>query len=240
MTDPRHRRVAGHSCVRTNPLRPAWYPGMMPPTTPPLGGLMRTRTTAVTTAALLSLTACTAGGGAPAVKPTPSPTAIANPTAAGVTPACRSKVFDLLLKNISGEPVPSERPSECSGLTDQQWREVIDEQGKKILDVGGAIASSKATAPADQPAATEAVFKVWGTASAGVSITYGSDSENLDGNGLPMTRTLKVKSDALYLHITAQLQGGGDIHCSVTLGSQTKEGQARGGYNICSAQINRL
>lgn len=206
---------------------------------------MRIRTTLVTAVALVALTACTTGGGAQAAKPTPSPTAtlnstvIASPTGTAITPACRSKVFDLLLENISGAPVPSERPTQCNGLTDQQWTEVIDEQGKKILEVGGAIASSRATPPAAEPAA-EAVFKVWGTAKAGASITYGSDSENLEGDGLPMTRTLKVKSDALYLHITAQLQGGGDIHCSVTLGSQTKEGHAQGGYNICSAQINRL
>ncbi|MET9464259.1 hypothetical protein ABZY44_05425 [Streptomyces sp. NPDC006544] len=55
-----------------------------------------------------------------------------------------------------------------------------------------------------------------------------------------MMRTLKIKSDALYHHVTAQLQGGGDIHCSVTIGSETKEGRAQGGYNICSAQINQL
>lgn len=201
---------------------------------------MRTRTTAVIAAALLALTACTAGEADQAAKPTPSATATASPTSTGITPACRAKVFDLLLENISSGTTPSERPSECAGLTDQQWTEVIDEQGKKILEVGGAIASSNATAPTEEPAVTEVVFKVWGKAPSGTSITYGSDSQNLEGKGLPMNATIKVKSDALYYHITAQLQGGGDIHCSVTLGSETKEGQARGGYNICSAQINRL
>ncbi|MEW2136645.1 hypothetical protein AB0892_08625 [Streptomyces sp. NPDC005409] len=203
---------------------------------------MSIRTAVITAVALLALTACTAGGGTQAAKPTPSPTAtlsptvVVSPTPVTISPACRSKVSDLLLENISGAPVPSERPTQCHGLTDQQWSEVIDEQGKKLVDVGGAIAGSQAT----EPAVTEVVFKVWGKASAGTSITYGSDSQNLDGKGLPMTETLQVKDDALYYHITAQLQGGGDIHCSVTLGSETKEGQARGGYNICSAQINLL
>lgn len=208
---------------------------------------MRTRTIVITAVALAALTACTAGGGTQAAKPTPSPTAslsptaITSPTTTAVTPACRSKVSDLLLENIAGAPVPSERPAQCDGLTDQQWSEVLDEQGKKIIEMGGATTSSTTTTPpAAEQEAAEAVFKVWGTAKAGVSITYGSDSENLEGTGLPMTRTLKVKSDALYLHITAQLQGGGDIHCSVTLGGQAKEGHAQGGYNICSAQINRL
>lgn len=83
-----------------------------------------------------------------------------------------------------------------------------------------------------------AVFKVWGTAPNGVSVTYGSDSENLDGSGLPMEKTLKVKDGALYYTINAQLQGGGDIQCSVTIDGETKKGRARGEYNICMAQLN--
>lgn len=84
----------------------------------------------------------------------------------------------------------------------------------------------------------KAVFKVWGSAPSGADITYGSDGENLDGSGLPMTKTLSVKDDALYYQISAQLQGGGDIQCSVTIDGKTKTGHARGGYNICSAQLN--
>ncbi|MEV5773163.1 hypothetical protein AB0L49_18185 [Streptomyces antimycoticus] len=89
----------------------------------------------------------------------------------------------------------------------------------------------------EAPAGT-AVFKVWGSAPSGVDITYGSDGENLDGSGLPLTRKLKVKDDALYYQISAQLMGGGDIRCSVTIDGETKTGHARGGYNICSAQLN--
>lgn len=86
--------------------------------------------------------------------------------------------------------------------------------------------------------AGKAVFKVWGSASSGVDITYGSDGENIAGHGLPMSKTLTVKSDAMYYAITAQLQGGGDVHCSVTIDGKTKTGHASGGYNICSAQLN--
>jgi hypothetical protein len=87
-------------------------------------------------------------------------------------------------------------------------------------------------------AAKTVVFKVWGNAPSGVDVTYGSDSDNLQGHGLPMTKTLAVKNGALYYDVTAQLQGGGDVHCSVTIGGKTKEGHAQGGYNICSAQLN--
>lgn len=86
--------------------------------------------------------------------------------------------------------------------------------------------------------AGKVVFKVWGSAPAGVDITYGSDSDNLQGRGLPMTKTLTLKDDAMYYNVTAQLQGGGDVHCSVTVDGKTKSGHASGGYNICNAQLS--
>ena len=96
----------------------------------------------------------------------------------------------------------------------------------------------KAAKPEAKKEQTSAVvFKVWGTAPAGVDITYGSDSENIQGSGLPMTKSLKLKDDALYYAVTAQLQGG-DLHCSVTVDGKTKKGHASGGYNICNAQLS--
>ncbi|MEV8564485.1 hypothetical protein AB0436_02625 [Streptomyces sp. NPDC051322] len=97
--------------------------------------------------------------------------------------------------------------------------------------------------PAEKKKPTNvATFKVWGNAPAGalgpIDITYGSDSENIQGRGVPMTKTLKVSKDAMYYNVTAQLQGSGDIHCSVTIGGKTKTGHAQGGYNICSAQLS--
>ncbi|MET8077487.1 hypothetical protein [Streptomyces sp. NPDC005303] len=88
------------------------------------------------------------------------------------------------------------------------------------------------------------VFKVWGTAPAGalgpLNITYGSDSDNRDGtfkNG-EFKATPPLDEDALYFDVTAQLQGSGDIHCSVTVGGKTKKAHAAGDYNICSAQLS--
>ena len=90
----------------------------------------------------------------------------------------------------------------------------------------------------DNAPSGKAVFKVWGSAPAGVDITYGSDGTNLQGKGLPMNKTLSVDEDAFYYQVTAQLMGGGDIQCSVTIDGRTKKGRAQGGYNICSAQLN--
>jgi hypothetical protein len=92
--------------------------------------------------------------------------------------------------------------------------------------------------PEKRSAAETVVFKVWGRAPAGAEITYGGDSDNRQGRGLPFTRTLPIGKDALYFDVTAQLQGSGDIHCSVTIDGRTKTGHASGGYNICSAQLS--
>ncbi|MEV7070691.1 hypothetical protein [Streptomyces sp. NPDC093990] len=88
------------------------------------------------------------------------------------------------------------------------------------------------------------IFRVWGTAPAGalgpLNITYGSDSDNRDGafeNG-KFEATLPLDDDAVYFSVTAQLQGSGDIHCSVTVGGKTKKAHAAGDYNICMAQLS--
>ncbi|WP_405944740.1 hypothetical protein [Streptomyces sp. NBC_00932] len=96
--------------------------------------------------------------------------------------------------------------------------------------------------PAEKKKGDVVTFKVWGNAPAGalgpIQTTYGSDSENIEGKGVPMTKTLKVSKDAMYYSVTAQLQGSGDIHCSVSVGGKTKTAHAQGGYNICSAQLS--
>lgn len=81
-------------------------------------------------------------------------------------------------------------------------------------------------------------FLVEGDAPQGVDITYGSDSDNRQGNGMPFAATLPAHSDAMYYAVTAQLNGSGDITCTVQIGKHVKMGHASGSYNICSAQLN--
>ncbi|MBO4253280.1 hypothetical protein GRC12_05225 [Streptomyces griseorubiginosus] len=85
---------------------------------------------------------------------------------------------------------------------------------------------------------------MWGTAPAGalgpLDISYGSDSDTRKGtfkNG-EFEATLPLHKDAMYYTVTAQLQGSGDINCSVTVDGHTKKGHASGGYNICDAQLS--
>ncbi|MFJ9347893.1 hypothetical protein [Streptomyces sp. NPDC101237] len=87
------------------------------------------------------------------------------------------------------------------------------------------------------------VFKVWGTAPAGalggLDITYGSDSDTRKGtfeNG-GFEAELPFVKGAMYYTLNAQLQGSGDINCSVTVAGKTKSAHASGGYNICDAQL---
>jgi hypothetical protein len=84
----------------------------------------------------------------------------------------------------------------------------------------------------------EVVFSVTGTAPGGVDITYGDDGSNYQGSAPPFHARLRIKKGAMYYVVTAQLQGGGNITCRVTIGRAVKVSHAVGGYNICSAQLN--
>lgn len=127
--------------------------------------------------------------------------------------------------------------------------------GSSKNDTSGSTASashnaSKSAAPAKAggsgsgSGAHTVAFKVWGTAPAGalggLDIQYGSDTDTRKGtfkNG-QFTGTVPFKKDAMYFQVNAQLQGSGDIQCSVTVDGHTKSGHASGGYTICSAQLN--
>ncbi|MDX3028279.1 hypothetical protein [Streptomyces scabiei] len=113
-------------------------------------------------------------------------------------------------------------------------------------ELGEAAKDTKPEEPkkTEKPKKQVVTFKVWGTAPAGVlgplDITYGSDSDTRKGkfeNG-KFTATLPVDDDAMYFTLMAQLQGSGDINCSVTVDGHTEKAHAAGGYNICHAQAN--
>lgn len=104
--------------------------------------------------------------------------------------------------------------------------------------------AQKTTSPVQKTkphVADKVVFKVWGKAPSGVDITYGSDSDNRDAStgNLPVMKKLKVTEDAEYYALTAQLNGSGDISCSVTIGKEVAKGHASGSFNICDAQLSR-
>ncbi|MFE2265769.1 hypothetical protein [Streptomyces griseosporeus] len=121
----------------------------------------------------------------------------------------------------------SKKPAAGSGAADK------NDSGKKSDDAKKDDAKKKVV-----------VFKVWGTAPAGalgpLDITYGSDSDTRQGsfkNG-KFEATLPLDDKAMYYNVMAQLQGSGDINCSVTVDGETKKGHAAGGYNICDAQLS--
>ncbi|GIL28140.1 MmpS family transport accessory protein [Actinocatenispora comari] len=95
--------------------------------------------------------------------------------------------------------------------------------------------------PTKPKAKPKVTFKVSGSTPSGVDITYGSDSDNRQGgDSAPWSATLNRddSGDTQWYSITAQLQGGGDITCTILVdGKAIASGHASGGYNICQAQI---
>ncbi|WP_314225573.1 hypothetical protein [Streptomyces zaehneri] len=118
-------------------------------------------------------------------------------------------------------------------------------KGERPAAAGDPSDATKSEARTGKPKEKKVVtFKVWGTAPAGtlgpLDITYGSDSDTRKGtfaNG-SFEATLPLDGDAMYYNVTAQLQGSGDINCSVTVDGHTEKAHASGGYNICNAQAN--
>ena len=103
-----------------------------------------------------------------------------------------------------------------------------------------AAATPGHSAKANHKAASKKVtIRVWGKAPGGVDIHYGTDSDNRSGSGdLPWSKTMTRAKGAMWYSVDAQLNGGGNIHCSVTVGGHTEKGHASGEYEICSAQVN--
>ncbi|MFF1307935.1 hypothetical protein [Streptomyces sp. NPDC058307] len=144
-------------------------------------------------------------------------------------------------KKASAEPASAEPAATVTATVTA--RAQVDTKAKPaptvtVTRTATAKAEANTADSADTAPSGKAVFKVWGSAPAGVDITYGSDGTNLQGKGLPMEKTLSVDENSLYYQVTAQLMGGGNVQCSVTIDGKTKKGRAQGGYNICSAQLN--
>lgn len=152
-----------------------------------------------------------------------------------ISPKCR-KWIKKELGNTNTDNIDAEAGyAVCGDLSDAEMDKAIEDVTDDLMDDPTA-AKPGDDEPKEKP--NQAVFKVWGSAPGGVDTTYGTDSDNIQGKGLPMTKKMELNDEALYYQVTAQLQGGGDIRCSVTINGKTKKGHANGGYNICSAQLN--
>jgi hypothetical protein len=88
--------------------------------------------------------------------------------------------------------------------------------------------------------ATEVEFIITGTAPIGVKIAYGIGGAKYKGElRLPLHATQKLDKRALYADVNAQLQGAGNITCTIRIGNAVKTAHATGGYSVCTAQLNR-
>jgi hypothetical protein len=78
-------------------------------------------------------------------------------------------------------------------------------------------------------------YEVWGSAA---TVTYGSSGSSLTGSS-PMKVTQGLQNPAFYA-LTAQLQGGGVVHCEIGIdGKVVAESVTTGGYNIAQCEMSR-
>lgn len=146
-------------------------------------------------------------------RPAPQPTSTV--TATRTVTAKPKVVTKVVTKTVTAPPKPAKTITVTAKPTDDSGSD------------------GSASAPAGS-----AVFKVSGSAPAGVDITYGSESDNRQGgSSLPWSHSLHVDDNAQYYAVTAQLQGGGDIKCSLTIDGVTGHGHASGSYNICQVEL---
>lgn len=122
-------------------------------------------------------------------------------------------------------------------LTEGDWTSLASGQAEKITRLAESDLCSSELPPAAPALVT---FKFWGTGAP--DITYGNDTSNLQGSGLPFTAHMSYDPNAMYYSAQAQLNGYGTVHCELIVSDgttrYTKQGVASGGYNICDAQLN--
>ncbi|MFF8971453.1 hypothetical protein [Streptomyces sp. NPDC014995] len=155
---------------------------------------------------------------------------------------CLGVVALLVVIGAIGVAVGGSSSNESSGSSDVTPAASAPKDDRNAA--AGEPSDKAKTGEAKDDEAKVVTFKVWGTAPAGalgpLDITYGSDSDTRKGtfkNG-KFEATLPLGDDALFYNVMAQLQGSGDIQCSVTVDGHTEKAHASGGYNICHAQAN--
>lgn len=108
--------------------------------------------------------------------------------------------------------------------------------------------------PKATPEPNSVTFKVWGNDGGnGTDITYSSDTTNNQttsevaggsATAPAWTGSLAYGNNAEFYAVSAQMQGTGQLYCSVTVvyhgQTKTKQGSASGAYEICSAQLNNF
>lgn len=115
---------------------------------------------------------------------------------------------------------------------------------------GANAPSAASSAPPSTRAATNTTpatpdgvtYQCTGLAPAGVEISYGPSGSSLQATRLPfIAHDDSVSQTAQSYSITAQLHGGGDVTCTVTViaagHTTTSSGTARGGYNEPTPEV---
>jgi hypothetical protein len=100
----------------------------------------------------------------------------------------------------------------------------------------GSAAGHHRTAAGAAASGQTVTFTVTGTAVA--QVTYGPAGTQISGS-VPMNVTAPL-GDPAYYSLSAQLQGGGEVSCSIAVdGTVISSGTADGGYNIAVCEISQ-
>jgi hypothetical protein len=99
---------------------------------------------------------------------------------------------------------------------------------------GGGSANARTTSANGRT--TQVTFVVTGSAPKGASIIYGRDDTDYKGH-FPLHTTLPLFSRAGYYFLSAQLKNGGNITCTLGIGTASKVVHARSGHKACSARL---
>jgi hypothetical protein len=131
-------------------------------------------------------------------------------------------------------PAPVAAPAAAVTHTASPASTVLAKTKTKTKAKPAAKSQVAAKASPRKPAAQTITYTVTGTA--GTQVTYGPAGTELTG-AVPMKITGKL-GDPAYYSVTAQLQGGGEVACSIAVdGKVISRGTATGGYNIAMCEI---
>ena len=103
-----------------------------------------------------------------------------------------------------------------------------------VAGCGGGGGGGGATSTAG--GASQVSISVTGSAPNGATVSYSNDSVTFTGH-VPLHTHLALDPRTGFYVVFVQLKNGGNVTCTVTIGSATSVGHARGGHKSCLAKL---
>jgi hypothetical protein len=193
--------------------------------------------------------AASAGASAPASTPSPTPsptpslsageTKFVNAIRASVLAAgstigeSNADIAKIGTDVCSGREAGGSQASMISGAQTGDPRKNVNMSARHLV-----LLAERDICPSEIPVVQTVTYIV--TGGAGASVQYGPEGSNLNGSD-PMNVTQDIPSSVPdYYAIDAQLQGGGQVSCTIEIdGKAISTATASGGYNIASCEADQ-